>query len=102
MESVEHIQQSDAKSTVDIYVRFCVRSRTIPILPAIKPTDNNQQSQPIKEYRIVAHVHDEVILEVPMETSLDSVCELMGRTPPWVPGLELRADGYECMFYQKA
>ena len=56
----------------------------------------------LQEYRIVAHVHDEVILEVPMETSLDSVCELMGRTPPWVPGLELRADGYECMFYQKA
>ena len=55
----------------------------------------------LREYRIVAHVHDEVILEVPMETSLDSVCELMGRTPPWVPGLELRADGYECMFYQK-
>ena len=55
----------------------------------------------LQEYRIVAHVHDEVILEVPMETSLDSVCELMGKTPPWVPGLELRADGYECMFYQK-
>ena len=55
----------------------------------------------LREYRIVAHVHDEVILEVPMEISLDSVCELMGRTPPWVPGLELRADGYECSFYQK-
>ncbi len=55
----------------------------------------------LRKYRIVAHVHDEVILEVPMETSLDSVCELMGRTPPWVPGLELRADGYECGFYQK-
>ena len=55
----------------------------------------------LREYRIVAHVHDEVILEVPMETSLDSVCKLMGRTPPWVPGLELRADGYQCGFYQK-
>ena len=55
----------------------------------------------LREYGIVAHVHDEVILEVPMETSLDSVCKLMGRTPPWVPGLELRADGYQCEFYQK-
>ena len=55
----------------------------------------------LRKYRIVAHVHDEVILEVPMEISLDSVCELMGRTPPWVPGLELRADGYQCGFYQK-
>ncbi len=55
----------------------------------------------LQNYRIVAHVHDEVILEVPMETPLDFVCELMGRTPPWVPGLELRADGYQCGFYQK-
>ena len=55
----------------------------------------------LREYRIVAHVHDEVILEVPMETSLESVCELMSRTPPWVSGLELRADGYQCGFYQK-
>ena len=55
----------------------------------------------LRKYRIVAHVHDEVILEVPMEISLDSVCELMGRTPPWVPSLELRADGYQCGFYQK-
>ena len=33
--------------------------------------------------------------------SLDAVCEQMGRTPPWAEGLLLRADGYECAFYQK-
>ena len=51
--------------------------------------------------RIVGHVHDEVILEVSKEASLDAICEQMGRTPPWLPGIELRADGYECGFYQK-
>ena len=55
----------------------------------------------LKEYRIVGHVHDEVIIEAPTEVSMNDVCELMGQTPPWVPGLLLRADGYECDFYRK-
>ena len=55
----------------------------------------------LKEYRIVGHVHDEVIIEAPVEVSMNDVCELMGQTPPWVPGLLLRADGYECDFYRK-
>lgn len=50
---------------------------------------------------IVGHVHDELIIECSPEVSLDAVCEQMGRTPPWIPGIELRADGYECSFYQK-
>lgn len=33
--------------------------------------------------------------------SLDAICEQMGRTPSWIPGLLLRADGYECDFYKK-
>lgn len=52
--------------------------------------------------RIVGHVHDELIIEVSKDASLDAICEQMGRTPPWLPGIELRADGYECGFYQKA
>ena len=52
-------------------------------------------------YRIVAHVHDEVILEVPKETDLQEACEIMGRTPDWLPGIELQADGFEAEFYQK-
>ena len=51
--------------------------------------------------RIVAHVHDELIIEAGTDVSVDSICEQMCRTPPWLPGLELRADGYECRFYQK-
>lgn len=50
---------------------------------------------------ICGHVHDELIIECSMGVSLDEVCEQMGRTPPWIPGLLLRADGYECSFYKK-
>ena len=50
---------------------------------------------------ICGHVHDELIIECSPEVSLDAICEQMGRTPPWIPGIELRADGYECEFYQK-
>ena len=50
---------------------------------------------------ICGHVHDELIIECNRDVSLDAICEQMGRTPPWIPGIELRADGYECGFYQK-
>ena len=51
--------------------------------------------------QIVGHVHDELIIECSPGVSLDAICEQMGRTPPWLPGIGLRADGYECQFYQK-
>ena len=50
---------------------------------------------------IVGHVHDELIIECSVDVSLDAICEQMGRTPPWIEGLNLRADGYETMFYKK-
>lgn len=50
---------------------------------------------------IVAHVHDEIIIEADPRMSLDVVCTQMGRTPPWAKGLILRADGYETPFYKK-
>lgn len=50
---------------------------------------------------IVGHVHDELIIECSRDASVDAICEQMGRTPPWAEGLLLRADGYECEFYQK-
>ena len=56
----------------------------------------------LKNCAIVAHVHDEVIIEADRRMSLPAVCEQMGRTPPWAKGLLLRADGYECSFYQKS
>lgn len=57
--------------------------------------------QTLKHCSIVAHVHDEIIIEADRRMSLAAVCEQMGRTPPWAEGLKLRADGYECEFYQK-
>lgn len=57
--------------------------------------------QTLKNCAIVAHVHDEIIIEADQRMSLAAVCEQMGRTPPWAKGLKLRADGYECEFYQK-
>ena len=50
---------------------------------------------------IVGHVHDELIIECDRDVSVSAICEQMGRTPPWAEGLLLRADGYECEFYQK-
>ena len=50
---------------------------------------------------IVAHVHDEMIIEAPKDMSLEEVCQQMARTPKWAKCLILRADGYECEFYKK-
>lgn len=50
---------------------------------------------------ICGHVHDELIIECNKRVSLDDICEQMGRTPPWIEGILLRADGYECDFYKK-
>lgn len=55
----------------------------------------------LKDCRIVAHVHDELIIEADEDLSLDEVCEQMGKTPLWAKGLSLKADGYECEFYKK-
>lgn len=55
----------------------------------------------LRNCAIVAHVHDEIIIEADRRMSVQAVCEQMGRTPPWAKGLKLRADGYECEFYQK-
>ena len=50
---------------------------------------------------IVGSVHDELIIECSPDVSVEAICEQMGRTPPWISGLLLRADGYECDFYKK-
>ena len=52
-------------------------------------------------YQIVMHVHDEAVIEAPVDSSLEDICAIMGQTPAWAGGLLLRADGYVCDFYQK-
>lgn len=55
----------------------------------------------MRKYGIVAHVHDEVIIEADADDSVDKVCRLMSVVPVWADGLVLNADGYECSFYMK-
>lgn len=57
--------------------------------------------QTLQHCFIVGHVHDELIIECSQNVDLNTICEQMGRTPIWVKGLQLRADGYETEFYKK-
>ena len=57
--------------------------------------------QTLRTMDIVAHVHDELIIECDERVAFSAVCEQMERTPPWAEGLLLHADGFECSFYQK-
>lgn len=57
--------------------------------------------QTLSQCFIVAHVHDEMIIEASKNMSLEEVCQQMARIPKWAEGLILRADGYECEFYKK-
>lgn len=52
-------------------------------------------------YKIVMHVHDEVVVEAPSGSSLEDICTIMAQQPKWAKGLLLRADGYVCDFYKK-
>ncbi len=53
-------------------------------------------------YRIVIHIHDEAVMEVPLDFgSMEEACAIMGQGPAWAEGLPLRADGYECSSYRK-
>jgi DNA polymerase len=71
------------------------------IVQAISRDILSYSMQTLSQSFICGHVHDELIIECPMYESLDGICEQMGRTPPWINGLLLRADGYETMFYKK-
>ncbi|MCC9888648.1 DNA polymerase [Streptococcus agalactiae] len=55
----------------------------------------------LKDFKIVGHVHDEIIIECDQDQSLDEIATLMGHAPDWISDINLRADGYECSFYQK-
>lgn len=55
------------------------------------------------DYKIVMHVHDEMIVDVPEEdTEAPAVInEIMGQPIDWAPGLPLKGDTYETPFYKK-
>ena len=49
----------------------------------------------------VFHVHDEVIIDAPMETTVEEICDLMAEPVPWAPGLILKGAGFESSYYMK-
>lgn len=55
----------------------------------------------LRDYFICGHVHDEVIVECREGTPVEEITGIMERTPDWMPGLLLRADGYETKVYRK-
>lgn len=54
-----------------------------------------------KGWNIVFHVHDEVVIDAPMDVTVDEVCDLMSEPIPWAPGLILKAAGFEADYYKK-
>lgn len=54
-----------------------------------------------KGLQVVFHVHDEVIIDAPMETTVEEICGLMAEPIPWAPGLILKGAGFESSYYMK-
>lgn len=54
-----------------------------------------------KGLQTVFHVHDEVIIDAPMETTVNEICDLMAEPIPWAPGLILKGAGFESSYYMK-
>jgi DNA polymerase len=53
-------------------------------------------------YRIVMHVHDEVVIEHPeAEDCREEACSIMCEPIPWAEGLPLRAEGFTAGYYRK-
>lgn len=55
----------------------------------------------LRDYGIVAHVHDEVICDVPKAVTVEEVEKIMSQPPPWAEGLVIRGEGYETPWYCK-
>ena len=54
-----------------------------------------------KGLQTVFHVHDEVIIDASMKTTVDEICDLMADPIPWAPRLILKGAGFECNYYMK-
>lgn len=52
-------------------------------------------------HQVVFHVHDEVIIDAPLELTVEEVCALMAEPIPWAPGLILKGAGFEGPYYKK-
>lgn len=53
-------------------------------------------------FKIVMHIHDEVVIETPKDgDSLEDICKIMKTAPTWARGLILDVDGFQCDYYKK-
>lgn len=71
------------------------------IVQAISRDILTESLKNLKGYQIVGHVHDEVIIECDHNQNFGEISSLMEIPPKWMSDINLRADGYECFFYQK-
>ena len=55
----------------------------------------------LKDHHICMHIHDEVVIETPIDQDLAQIESIMAIAPPWARGLLLNADGFETNFYKK-
>ena len=51
--------------------------------------------------QVVFHVHDEVIIDAPMRTTVEEICDLMAQPISWAPGLVLKGAGFAGNYYMK-
>ena len=54
-----------------------------------------------KGWDLVFHVHDEVIVDAPLDVHTEDLCALMDAPIDWAPGLLLKGAGFEADYYMK-
>ena len=55
----------------------------------------------LQDKYICGHVHDELIIECPIGTELNEICEKMAERPDWMKDINIRSDGYCTKYYLK-
>jgi len=55
----------------------------------------------LRHLSIVMHIHDEIVIEAEKHVTVEEICKIMSKTPPWAGSLKLRADGFDGNFYKK-
>ena len=54
-----------------------------------------------KNYDVVMHIHDEVVIDAYDDEKLEDVNNILAEPIPWAPGLVLKGAGFETKYYMK-